>query len=194
MTQKAKKPDAAETPPPKKRGMMRLFILLTIGVVLGGGGLGAGLYASGLLTPDQGPSAHHPQLVVREGVSSDALARAQQEAAAGRIDPHVYQATYHQLENQFTSNLRGGAAFVQIQLGVSTYYDERVIENLTKHNMAIRSAILMVLSEQDPLVIATTEGKEALRQQLRNAVNRVLTSKEGFGGIEEVFFTTFVTQ
>ena len=69
-----------------------------------------------------------------------------------------------------------------------------MIENLDKHEMAIRSAILMVLSEQDPIAIATSEGKEALRQQLKNAVNRVLTNKEGFGGIDEVHFTSFVTQ
>ena len=83
---------------------------------------------------------------------------------------------------------------MQIALGVSTYYGEEVTHALTTHEMAIRSAILMILSQQDPDDLATPEGKERLRQLLKNAVNQVLTSREGFGGIDEVYFTSFVTQ
>lgn len=196
MSQRAKKEapaPAAEPAPKKKRGMGKLLMFLGLAVVLGGGGLGATLYASGML--DTGAEhVDQPHLVPREGVSASRVAEAEARARSGRIDPQVFQATYHQIEQNFTSNLRGGNSFVQIGLGVSTYYDERVIENLNKHQMAIRSAILMTLSEQDPLVIASAEGKEQLRQQLKSAVNGVLTNKEGFGGIEEVFFTSFVTQ
>lgn len=187
------KSDAPAEAPKKKKG--KLLLMFGLAVLLGGGGLGATLYASGVLVPtNAGHDADRPQLVPRSDASSSAVAEAMERARQGQIDPRVFQATYHTLENNFTSNLRGGQAFVQIGIGVSTYYDERVIEHLTKHEMAIRSAILMVLSEQDPIAIATSEGKEALRQQLKNAVNRVLTNKEGFGGIDEVHFTSFVTQ
>ena len=71
----------------------------------------------------------------------------------------MFQATYIPLEGNFTSNLRGGDAFVQIGLGLSTYYDERVIENVERHEMAIRSAILMTLSEADPVEITTLSGQ-----------------------------------
>ena len=59
---------------------------------------------------------NQPQLVVREGVSEDAAAEARQRARGrnGRPDPRVFQATYIPLEGNFTSNLRGGDAFVQI--------------------------------------------------------------------------------
>jgi flagellar FliL protein len=182
--------DAA--PPKKKKG--KLFLMLGLVVLLGGGG-GAALYASGVLVPtNAGHDADRPQLVARSEASSSEVAEAMERARQGQVDPRVFQATYHTLADNFTSNLRGGQAFVQIGIGVSTYYDEAVIENLEKHEMAIRSAILMVLSEQDPIAIATAEGKEALRQELKNAVNRVLTNKEGFGGIDEVHFTSFVTQ
>ena len=195
MSSKAKKdaPEAgAATPKPKKR-LGRLLILLVGALVLGGGGLGAALYASGWLAGG-GEEANHPHLVARDDVSAEQVAAATERAHAGHVDARVFQATYHTMEQNFTSNLRGGDSFVQIGIGVSTYYDERVIEHLEKHQMAIRSAILMTLSQQDPLVLATPEGKEALRQALKNAVNAVLTSKEGFGGIDEVFFTSFVTQ
>lgn len=193
MSRNTKKEATDEAAPPKKK-KGKLFLMLGIVVLLGGGG-GAALYASGVLVPtNAGHDAHRPQLVPRSEASSSEVAEAMERARQGQIDPRVFQATYHTLADNFTSNLRGGQAFVQIGMGVSTYYDEDVIANLEKHEMAIRSAILMVLSEQDPIAIATSEGKEALRQQLKNAVNRVLTNKEGFGGIDEVHFTSFVTQ
>ena len=140
--------------------------------------------------------SHLPQLVVREGVSETAAAEARRRARArnGRPDPRVFQPTYHPIEGNFTSNLRGGEAFVQIGIGVSTYYGEPVIEQLRAHDMAIRSAVIMTLSEQDPDQVTTLQGKEALKEQLRNAINNALTIREGFGGIDDVYFTSFVTQ
>ena len=192
---------AAEAQPKKKKGKLKklLFIFVTL-LVVGGGGTTAGLYAMGIGPFAHGGEAeensHLPQLVVREGVSEIAAAEAKRRARArgGRPDPRVFQATYIPLEGQFTSNLRGGDAFVQIAIGVSTYYDQRVGERLTAHNMAIRSAILTALSEADPVAITTLRGKEELKETLRNAINNVLTNREGFGGIDEVYFTSFVTQ
>jgi flagellar FliL protein len=190
--------EAAPPPAKKKSGKMKKLLVLFLGlIVVGGGGFAGGLYAMGM-----GPFGSHgeeedpnvPHLVVREGVSSSAAAVARERARRGHIDPRVFQATYVPLEGNFTSNLRGGSAFVQIGLGVSTYYDERVVEHLHTHEMAVRSAILMVISQQDPVAITTLEGKEALKQQLKNAINSALTIREGFGGIDDVYFTSFVTQ
>ena len=195
MSSKAKKDATEEAPAVKKpKRLGRMILFLAAAVVLGGGGVGGALYASGWLATGEAEDPHRPHLVPREDASAESIAAATEKARSGHVDPHVFQATYHAMEQNFTSNLRGGDAFVQIGLGVSTYYDERITERLEKHEMAIRSAILMTLSEQDPLVLATAEGKEALRQSLKNAVNTVLTNKEGFGGIDEVFFTSFVTQ
>ncbi len=195
MSTRAKKdaPAPAEEAPKKKKGLGRLLLFAGLAVVLGGGGAGAALYASGWLEPG-GAHVDQPQLVPRDDASSEAVAAATEKARTGKVDPHVFQASYHEMEKNFTSNLRGGQAFVQIGVGVSTYYDKKVLERLKKHEMAVRSAILMTLAEQDPLVLASAEGKEKLRQSLKKAVNDVLTIKEGFGGIEEVFFTSFVTQ
>lgn len=184
--------------PPKKKSKLKKLLLLTFALILiGGGGTGAVLYATGGLLP--GGSAHEedpdvPNLVVRDGANPASVDAAREHARQGRVDPRLFQATYVPLEGNFTSNLRGGQAFVQIGIGISTYYDERVIENVQKHDMAIRSAILMTLTEQDPQAISTVRGKEALKITLRNAINGVLTNREGFGGIDEVYFTNFVSQ
>ena len=112
----------------------------------------------------------------------------------GRPDPRVFKTTYIPLEGNFTSNLRGGDNFVQIGLGLSTFYDDHVKENVERNMMAIRSAMILTLSEADPVEITTLSGKEALKEALKNAINRVLTNREGFGGIDDVYFTSFVTQ
>ena len=188
----------SETAQPKKtRSRLKKILLLTLGLIVLAGGAGGGvLYATGGLIRHSGPAADPdvPQLVPRDGVSRYAVDAARIQAERGRIDPRLFQATYVPLENVFTSNLQAGDAFVQIGLGVSTYYDERVVENVRRHEMAIRSAILMTLAQQDPTQITTLRGKQALKIALRNAINDVLTNREGFGGIDEVYFTSFVTQ
>ena len=189
---------AEEAPKKKKRGMGRMILFLAVAVIFGGGGVGAGLWAMGFLSPAGEAEAHpaRPELVARDDATASAVAEATEKVRqGGKVDPHVFQASYHEIKEKFTSNLRGGQAFVQIGVGMSTYYDKDVvIERVKKHEMAIRSAIIMTLAEQDPLILAGAEGRENLRKALRDAVNNVLTIKEGFGGIEEVFFTSFVTQ
>jgi len=190
-------PEAAAEPKKKKKGKKLLFLILLLLVI--GGGAAGGYYAingGGGHAEAEAEDPNQPQLVVREGVSEEAAAEARQRARGrnGRPDPRVFQATYLPIEGNFTSNLRGGDAFVQVGIGASTYYDQRVGERLTAHNMAIRSAILTALSDADPVAITSTRGKEELKEALRNAINNVLTNREGFGGIDEVYFTSFVTQ
>lgn len=190
----------AATPKKKKSGKKKLLLILLTLLIVGGGGTAGGLYAMGRLSLGGSTGGHEeaasdlPQLVVREGVSEQAAERARARARRGSPDPRVFQSTYIPIEQPFTSNLRGGEAFVQIGLGVSTYYGEPVVEHLETHRMAVRSAILMTLSEQDPAVITTFQGKQALKQALKNAINEALTIREGFGGIDDVYFTSFVTQ
>lgn len=187
----------AEAPAKKKGGKLKkIVVLLLLLIVVGGGGAAGGLYAMNGTIFGGGQAGNEdpnqPRLVLRDGVTASAEAR--EQARTGRADPRIFKATYIPMEGAFTSNMRGGDSFVQIGLGVSTYYDERVGQRLATHDMAVRSAILMALSEQDPVAISTAAGKEALKEELRNAINNVLTNREGFGGIDDVYFTSFVTQ
>ncbi|MFN3944676.1 MAG: flagellar basal body-associated protein FliL [Allosphingosinicella sp.] len=180
---------------PKKKGKFRKIVLILVALILvGGGGAGAGLYAMGGIGGGTTEDPKKPKLVVREGVSRADADAARAAAEAGRPDPRIFQPTYLPLENSFTSNLSGGDSFVQIGLGVSTFYDDRVAANLRAHEMAVRSAVLMTLGEQEFETLSTASGKARLKEELKNAVNGVLTNKEGFGGIDEVYFTSFVTQ
>ena len=81
--------------------------------------------------------ADEPQLVVREGVSErrGRAARAPR-ARTGRPDPRVFQTTYIPLEGNFTSNLRAATTSSRSALGLSTFYDDHVKENVERNMMA----------------------------------------------------------
>jgi flagellar FliL protein len=98
------------------------------------------------------------------------------------------------MEKEFTSNLRDSAHYIQIGLAVGTHYDDRVIENLRTHEIAVRSAVLMTLGDASEDDVISSEGKKRLQRKLVNAINGVLKQKEGFGGISNVYFTNFVVQ
>ena len=55
-------------------------------------------------------------------------------------------------------------------------------------------AAVQALEDLGHELIVASSGKEALRQELKNAINNALTIREGFGGIDDVYFTSFVTQ
>ncbi len=124
----------------------------------------------------------------------DDAVRSSSGAAGGHVDPLRYKVSYYPIEESFTSNLKDGEGLVQIGIGVSTYYDERVFQNVERHQMAIRSAVLLTLADEDASELASPGGKEELKADLKGAINSVLKAKEGFGGIDDVYFTSFVMQ
>ena len=109
-------------------------------------------------------------------------------------DPRKYQASYYTFEQNFTSNMKDSDSFVQVGLGASTFYDKKVLDRLKDDEMPIRSAVLLTLAETDQDSIGTAAGKKVLQEQLKKAINDVLVAHEGFGGVNDVFFTSFVVQ
>ena len=55
-------------------------------------------------------------------------------------------------------------------------------------------AVLMALGDATEDQVFTSEGKRQLQAHLAAAINGVLKEKEGFGGIGNVYFTSFVVQ
>ncbi|MGN6124026.1 MAG: flagellar basal body-associated FliL family protein, partial [Sphingomonas oligoaromativorans] len=98
------------------------------------------------------------------------------------------------MEQAFTSNLRDTDGIAQLSIGVSTFYDAKVLDNFKDNEMPIRSAVLATLANQDSMVLETPAGKEQLQKTLRDAINKVLIEKTGYGGIDDVYFTSFIIQ
>ncbi len=62
-------------------------------------------------------------------------------------DSPRFEYTYHQLKRDFLSNLMSSKKVMSIQISIMTRYDERVFENVDKHEAALRSVILDVLRQ-----------------------------------------------
>jgi flagellar protein FliL len=199
--------------PKPKGGKMKKILMISIGsIILLGAGVGGGVYASGMLGGEKKhEDPNRPKLVERsEEPAEDAGGEGGEGGEAKEappkvgtvsvksdtvpVDPKKFEPTYVPLEQSFTANLVDGQGFVQVGLSLSTFYDGRVVANVKRHMVPIRSAILLTLSEQDGAVLSTPQGKHALQKQLAKSINRVLREKEGFGGIDSVYFTNLVVQ
>ncbi|NBU13311.1 MAG: flagellar biosynthesis protein FliL, partial [Alphaproteobacteria bacterium] len=89
---------------------------------------------------------------------------------------------------------KGFVANISVLLGIGTQYDASVIENLKKHELAIRSEVLLILADQSEADLVGIENRKKVQDKIREGINMILTERERFGGIENVFFTTLVMQ
>ena len=102
--------------------------------------------------------------------------------------------TYYEFPGNFTTNLRGSRKFLQVGIGVSTQYDDAVIENVENHQLELRSAILAVISEFSEDDIEGKTGRDILAKAITIELNQKLEQLVGFGGIEKTHFTSFMLQ
>ena len=66
--------------------------------------------------------------------------------------------------------------------------------NVDSHQLALRSEILGIISEFTAEDVSNREGKKQLAEKLKEGINLILEDVEGFGGVENVHFTSFVLQ
>ena len=109
-------------------------------------------------------------------------------------DEEIFTTTYYEFPGNFTTNLKGSKKFLQVSIGVSTQYDEQVMANVDSHQLALRSEILGIISEFAADDVSNREGKKLLADKLKDGINEILEGVEGFGGVENVHFTSFVLQ
>jgi len=192
---------------PKKKGKFKKLLLIGVAATaLIGAGAGAGIYFGALSAHEAKPEDHFPKLVVRSNEEAAPAAEGEDEEAPPKVgtvavpndkykvDPRKYEITYYPITDSFTTNLADGSGFLQVGISLSTFYDGKVINNIKRQAVPIRSVVLMVLAEQDPALLSTSQGKQRLQRQLTGAINDVLRDKEGFGGIDNVYFTSLVIQ
>lgn len=188
--------DKTETTKPKKgKGRMKMLLLGVFAIAAGGGSV-FGLMATGVIG----------------GTGAKAKEAGPQFVAKGEADPYLpadaddeghlvhgeggneYRTAYYSFEEPFTSNLKNTDILVQMSLAASTQRDGRVLMWLDKHELAIRSRILIALADTPEEEIHSPEGKEALQRRLTKAANDVLVEQEGFGGVDNVHFQTLIIQ
>lgn len=181
-----------------KGGLIKKILIFGgAGIVLVGIGLGVGYLVFASAQPD-------PSEQIEEIIERKMQERAEAEAAADNATPQkqskdapeeeVFETIYHEFAGTFTTNLQGSRKMLQIGVGVSTQYDDTVMANVEAHQLALRSVILGVISNFTEDDVRGQTGRETLATALRDGLNAKLDALEGFGGIEEVHFTSFVLQ
>ncbi len=200
----------------EKKSPIKLILMIVGGIVLLGAGLGIGILMGGGDSSD--PSTEISQIIEKkenpessekkEDEESEEVAAecAEEEKDAEGNCPvgpkKIPKITLKKkfcnnvlwVPGNFTTNLKESKKFLQISLGVSTQYDEQVMANVDSHQLALRSEILTIMSTFSPTDIAGREGKQKLADSLKEGINNTLVKVEGFGGVENVHFTSFVLQ
>lgn len=117
-------------------------------------------------------------------------------AKSGKKSPEVarFEYTYHQLEREFLVNLSGSRKVMSVQIAVMTHYDERVIANVKKHEFALRSVVMDVMRLTTEADLAKPDFRKDLSTRIRDAMNTLVEKYEDFGGIEDIYFTSFIVQ
>ena len=199
--------DEVEEEEPKKSGLVKIIIFVVAGILLIVIGLGIGYFMFGG-EPEPDPSAEVNQII--EGKNTKAKENEEQkeneegevEGEDGLIKKNVksipevdsYETTYFEFPGDFTTNLKGSRKFLQLSVGVSTQYDEKVMEVVDSHQLALRSEILSTVSDFTEEDISGSDGKKKLSDRLLTVLNAKLETLKEFPGIEDVYFTAFILQ
>ena len=201
----------------EKKSPIKLILMIVGGIVLLGGGIGVGMFVGG--GDDTDPSTEISKIIEKkenpkesdqenqekeEELAEDCAEEEKDEEGncptgpkkIPKITPdeEIFTTTYYEFPGNFTANLKGSKKFLQLSVGVSTQYDEQVMANVESHQLALRSELLTIMSEFSSEDISGRDGKYKLAESLRDGINEVLMKVEGFGGIENVHFTSFVVQ
>jgi flagellar FliL protein len=190
----------AEEAPKRKINFTKIALFGLGPILLLGLGVGAGAF---LFMPTQTPVEQVEELIEKK------LKQAGQLPSADGLDEEnlepqkvsketpvneTFVTSYYTFADNFTTNLNKSKQFLQISVGVSTQYDETVIENVEKHQMALRSEVLGVMGTYSVDDIDGKIGRDNLANSIKDAINVKLLDLEGFGGVEGVHFTSFVLQ
>ena len=107
----------------------------------------------------------------------------------------IAPAMYIPLDPAFVVNFAEGsrARFLQVSVEVMTR-NNQVEQHIRTHMPVIRNNLVLLFSSQTYESVSTLEGKEALREEALNVIQKILEEETGDPGVESVYFTSFVMQ
>tara|TARA_R110002110_G_scaffold33533_1_gene114784 strand:+ start:99846 stop:100454 length:609 start_codon:yes stop_codon:yes gene_type:complete len=102
---------------------------------------------------------------------------------------------FYQFNPTFVVNIpaKGRAKFLQVQVQIMTY-DQKVVENIEHYSPLIKNDLVQLFGQQNYDELIKPNGKEMLRAKALKVVKSVITKNTGEDGVEQVLFTSFITQ
>ena len=164
----------------------KLIIIMAAGVVALLLITGAALYFMGVFDDEKAPESSDP--------AKEESAEKETDEEVEDDDSTAAAATYLPLSPAFLVNFKAGNIRVlKVEISLLTT-DDKVVDAVELHNPVIRNNILLLLSNQDPEVLKTSEGKTGLQVAIKSEINKVLTDKQVTSSVKDVFFTELVMQ
>ena len=181
----------------KKSPILKIILIAVVAILLLVGTVAGTLFVTGFFDKKD-TSAAEAQLKALEQEASGAK-NAASEAQPKKVTKDSPELTrfenhYLELEKDLVANLTNSRKVIQVKLAIMTHYDERVFKNVKKHEFALRSSALDVMRMTTDSDLSQADFRKKMAEQIRLELNTVLEKYEDFGGIEEVFFTSFVVQ
>lgn len=199
---------ADEEEPKKKSGLITILIFVVAGFILVAVGLGVGylIFGGSENTPQDIANEIVTKQNGEEGSSSEDedCEKDEEGQCIEETDPEkisketpkaeVFQTLYYEIPGSLTTNLKGSRRFLQISVGVSTKYDQKILDNVESHLPSLKAVILAALSDYTEEQVTGREARKLLSDDIRDVMNLKLEELEGFGGVEEVLLTSYVMQ
>ena len=117
-------------------------------------------------------------------------------AAAKPLGATPAPAQYFALDPAFVVNINGpvdGPRYLQVEVQLMTR-DPEVLATLEAQSPGIRARLLMLFSQVQPEQIADRAGKEKLQQAALAEVQKLMKAETGKESVDDLLFTSFVTQ
>lgn len=116
-------------------------------------------------------------------------------STAGGHGPAQQAPLYLPLDPPFVVNFmhRGTLRYLQVSLEVM-YRSDGLLTKVKNQMPAIRNELILMFSNQEFEQLNSLEGKEALRTQVRNSINRIIGQDEAAPDKGEVYITSFIMQ
>lgn len=151
-----------------KGGSKKLILILVAVLVLGGGGVGAFLALGGSGNEEDGEFEDEEEF---------------EDEGEG-----VLPAAVLPLET-FIVNLQVKGSFLKTTIQLE-FAEPTLPPTVESDIPKIRDSVIRILSSKESADILSPDGKEALRQDLRDAVNETLGAED----VTQVYFTEFIIQ
>ena len=182
----------------KKSPLLKIILIVLLVLALLVGAIVGTLFFTGFFDKASGEQSAEEKLAALEQEASDAqdpMKQAQPEPVTKKTpEAEKFVYNYKELERDLLANLDNSRKVMQIQVAFMTHYDERVFANIDRHQFAIRSKILDIMRQTKESELTKPNFREDLAARIRLETNALLESYEDFGGIEGVYFTSFVVQ
>ncbi len=177
---------------PSKKGSLKLIIAASVG-----GLFIVGLAVTTIVLLLSGESkAPIPQANIQTS-DSDSEKVAQAEPAAERVAPVASsgEPQFFPIRPAIVVNIpsKSRIRFLQIQVDIMSR-DSGVIDDLENYVPLIKNELVSLFSSQTYEDVISQTGRDNLRKEALLRVQKIMSEQAGVVGIEQILFTSFVTQ